>query len=347
VTNLTAIEHHAFQPMIDMASYLQDVSDQQLELMKVENQLEHMKQYLFGVDSDTKAAQRIEVDMAVIEVLRDSLASLETPELSASDRMHQLCDSLEDVNVIVDIIVKKFCHGFSLRSLHQRHPSISERFSRNRIVTYIERIAVLLAPVHQAQLQRLLNSATISIDAQPLKAGRKSKNGAHEAWYWPLYGSENELSFVFSPLSSRAHLDLQLEVHSSGTPLIARQAAQRAYAKRLSSLDVISRESALSAASPISPREHSFAEPEIDDGFHANDLRRWQFSWGEMKVQHVGILQSLVSTCELQSISPHTYLLDVLNRIAVHPTSRMHELTPRHWALEADRESVNPALWVL
>ena len=65
--------------------------------------------------------------------------------------------------------------------------------------------------------------------------------------------------------------------------------------------------------------------------------RNWLFCWSEIGAEHVGILQSLLTTCRLHGVDPYTYLVDVLKRIALHPASRAEELTPRRWkALFAD-----------
>jgi len=42
-------------------------------------------------------------------------------------------------------------------------------------------------------------------------------------------------------------------------------------------------------------------------------------------------IQSLLVTCKLHGINPHTYLVDVLQRISQHPASEAIELTPRLW----------------
>ena len=47
--------------------------------------------------------------------------------------------------------------------------------------------------------------------------------------------------------------------------------------------------------------------------------------------EHVGIIQSLIVTCKMQGIDPATYLVDVLQRVAIHPASQVEELTPRLW----------------
>lgn len=59
--------------------------------------------------------------------------------------------------------------------------------------------------------------------------------------------------------------------------------------------------------------------------------KSWLFCWTELGAQHVGIIQSLIVTCRLHGIDPYTYLVDVLQRVAEHPASRVTELTPRLW----------------
>ena len=59
--------------------------------------------------------------------------------------------------------------------------------------------------------------------------------------------------------------------------------------------------------------------------------KNWMFCWTEIGAEHVGIVQSLIATCKLQGIDPTTYLVDVLQRIAIHPADRVEELTPRVW----------------
>jgi hypothetical protein len=66
--------------------------------------------------------------------------------------------------------------------------------------------------------------------------------------------------------------------------------------------------------------------------------------------KHVGIVQSLLTTCRLYEISPYDYLVDVLQRVGVHPATRVAELTPRLWKqhfaanpLRSDFYSKSPA----
>ena len=71
--------------------------------------------------------------------------------------------------------------------------------------------------------------------------------------------------------------------------------------------------------------------------------KNWNFCWTELGAEHVGIMQSLICTCRLQDINPYTYLVDVLQRVSIHPASRVHELTPRLWSKRSFK-SVFPAV---
>ncbi len=59
--------------------------------------------------------------------------------------------------------------------------------------------------------------------------------------------------------------------------------------------------------------------------------KNWMFCWTELGAEHVGLIQSLISTCRLHGVNPHTYLTDVLQRISQHPASKVEDLTPRLW----------------
>jgi hypothetical protein len=57
----------------------------------------------------------------------------------------------------------------------------------------------------------------------------------------------------------------------------------------------------------------------------------WLFCWTELGARYVGQVQSLITTCVLHGIDPYTYLVDVLQRISIHPQAQLPELTPRLW----------------
>ena len=59
--------------------------------------------------------------------------------------------------------------------------------------------------------------------------------------------------------------------------------------------------------------------------------KNWLFCWSEIGAKHVGIIQSLLTTCRLHQVDPYTYLVDVLQRISLHPARDVEQLTPRRW----------------
>ncbi len=61
--------------------------------------------------------------------------------------------------------------------------------------------------------------------------------------------------------------------------------------------------------------------------------KNWMFCWTELGAEHLGIIQSLISTCKLHNINPYTYLVDVLQRMSQHPARDIADLTPRVWKL--------------
>jgi hypothetical protein len=72
---------------------------------------------------------------------------------------------------------------------------------------------------------------------------------------------------------------------------------------------------------------------------YGSQARNWLFTWTELGAKHVGIVQSLLTTCRLYEISPYDYFVDVLQRVGEHPAARVAELTPRLWK---QRFAANP-----
>ena len=59
--------------------------------------------------------------------------------------------------------------------------------------------------------------------------------------------------------------------------------------------------------------------------------KNYLFCWSELGAEQLGILQSLMATCRLQGVNPYHYLVDVLQRVALHPAKDVLDLTPRVW----------------
>lgn len=59
--------------------------------------------------------------------------------------------------------------------------------------------------------------------------------------------------------------------------------------------------------------------------------KNYLFCWSELGAAQLGILQSLMVTCRTHGINPYTYLVDVMQRIAIHPANQVADLTPLKW----------------
>ena len=75
--------------------------------------------------------------------------------------------------------------------------------------------------------------------------------------------------------------------------------------------------------------------------------KNWNFCWTELGAEHVGIMQSLIVTSRLHGIDPYTYLVDVLQRVAIHPAARVAELIPRLWKTHFAANPLRSALQIL
>jgi transposase len=329
--------------------------------------------------------------------------------------------SVADVSVVAGVLTDKFCFHLPLYRQHQRLAMCGIKVARSTLTTWVHRACALLAPVYEAQLRHILLSKTLAMDETPIRAGpAKNKGRMKTAWYWPVYGEDDEVAFTFSPTHGRAHIDKVLATFNGtlltdGAPAYARFARERAqlvhaqcwnhtrrmFLKaetlepeavaevleligRLYEVETHIREHGLDAARTLAYRtEHALGRV---DAFFAwcdaqcqrieltpsnplakalkyareregalrvylsdptvaidtNHLERalrpipmgrkaWLFCWTEVGAQYVGVIQSLVSTCRLHGINPYTYLVDVLQRIALHPDSEVEQLTPRCW----------------
>ncbi|MFT6834449.1 MAG: transposase [Francisellaceae bacterium] len=56
--------------------------------------------------------------------------------------------------------------------------------------------------------------------------------------------------------------------------------------------------------------------------------------WSELGAKQLGILQNLMVTCRIQGINPYTYLVDVLQRVGIHPSKDVLDLVPRVWKIK-------------
>ncbi len=64
----------------------------------------------------------------------------------------------------------------------------------------------LLEPIHAAQLGSIRLSRVISMDETPIKAGRAGPGKMKSAYFWPVYGEQDEICFLYYPSRAAKHV---------------------------------------------------------------------------------------------------------------------------------------------
>ena len=170
--------------------------------------------------------QVLEYRCPVIKVSADAVPQATSAPATLFD------GSLADVSFIAGMLVDKFCYHLPLYRQHQRLQQAGIQLSRTTLTQQVARAAALLSPIHLAQLEHVLKSQVLAMDETPIKAGRKGKGKMKEAWFWPLYGDHDEISFTFSLSRAKAHIDQVLGEHFEGVLLTDGNASYARYAEK-------------------------------------------------------------------------------------------------------------------
>ena len=119
--------------------------------------------------------------------------------------------SFADVSLIAGMLIDKFAYHLPLYRQHQRMKMSGITLSRSTLTQLSQSGIELLRPIWEAQLQSVLQSHVLAMDETPIKAGRKEKGKMQKAWFWPMYGEQDEVIFTFSKTKSVKHMEPLLE----------------------------------------------------------------------------------------------------------------------------------------
>lgn len=142
--------------------------------------------------------------------------------------------SVADVSFLTGMLVDKFVYHLPLYRQHQRLAGGGITLARSTLTNLVKRSIELLTPIADAQLENVLRSRVLAMDETPIKAGKsKAKKGRmHQGYYWPVYGEQDEVSFVYT--NSRAHRNVSeiLSDSFNGTIVSDGYAAYARYAQK-------------------------------------------------------------------------------------------------------------------
>jgi transposase len=357
----------------------------------------------------------------VVKFVRKTVKRKDTGELTTPPAPFSVLEkSYADVSLLAGMLIDKFRYHLPLYRQHQRMKACGITVSRGSLTNWVRQASELLEPIYEAQLASIVDSSVLAMDETPIRAGRKAKGKMRTAYFWPLYGEQDEVAFPYAPSRSKRHVEEILGAFA-GTLITDGYDAYERYVERRDelthalcwahtrrgfvksedveparsgkALDLIGqlyavesklqKKGVVGAAKAESRSVHS--KPIVDGLFvwleqeliasallptnpftkaaryalerqaglrvfledpdvpvDTNHLERalrvipmgrknWLFCWTELGAHHVGQVQSLITTCVLHGVDPYTYLVDVLQRIAIHPQARVAELTPRLW----------------
>ncbi len=118
--------------------------------------------------------------------------------------------SFADVSFLVGMLLDKFLYHLPLYRQHQRLEQNGVQVARSTLTNLVKRSIELLMPIYQAQMQSILLSRVLAMDETPIKAGRKKQGKMNKAYFWPIYGDQDEVCFTFSLSRGMQHILDQL-----------------------------------------------------------------------------------------------------------------------------------------
>jgi len=108
-----------------------------------------------------------------------------------------------DVSLLAGLLVDKFVYHLPLYRQHQRIEAAGIQASRQSLTNWSGRAIDLLAPIFAAQCAHVRTSRVVAMDETPIKAGREKQGKMRQAYFWPIYGEDDEVVFHYA--ATRAH----------------------------------------------------------------------------------------------------------------------------------------------
>jgi len=115
-----------------------------------------------------------------------------------------------DVSFLAGLIIDKFLYHLPLYRQHQRLLAAGIDVSRQWLTQQVLAVALLLAPIVEAQLAAIRACRVKAMDETPIKAGRKGKGKLKTGYFWPVWGNTDEgggdIVFLYRPSRAAIHV---------------------------------------------------------------------------------------------------------------------------------------------
>lgn len=136
----------------------------------------------------------------VLKYVRTVIKRRDTGKLVCAPAPAGVIDgSRADVSFIAGMMVDKASYHLPLYRQHQRLQAAGFRVSRQWLTQLMQTAVSLLEPIHEAQLAAVLGSRVKAMDETPIKAGVAGPGKMKAAYFWPIYGEQDEICFLYYP----------------------------------------------------------------------------------------------------------------------------------------------------
>ena len=105
---------------------------------------------------------------------------------------------------------------------HQRMSDAGITVSRAWLTQIAQQSIALLEPIYDAQFDAIRRSRVKAMDETPIKAGRAEPGKLKAAYFWPVYGQDDEVCFPFFETRRAVHVQEALGLtHAEGAVLLS------------------------------------------------------------------------------------------------------------------------------
>ena len=153
-----------------------------------------------------RLAQRPGSDV-VLKFLHSVIKHRDTQKLSCPAAPVGVIEgSRADVSVVAGMMVDKFAFHLPLYRHHQHLRDAGIRVSRHWLTHLMQQTVGLLEPIHDARLESIRAGRVIAMDETPIKAGPTGTGKMKVAYFWPAYGEQDEICFLYYPRGAGRHV---------------------------------------------------------------------------------------------------------------------------------------------
>ncbi|MHB1239520.1 MAG: IS66 family transposase [Gammaproteobacteria bacterium] len=130
--------------------------------------------------------------------------------------------SRADVSFVAGLLIDKFAYHLPFYRQHQRLSDGGITVSRPWLTQIGQQGVSLLEPIYAAQFDSIRASRVKAMDETPIKAGRGVPGKLKAAYFWPVYGEQDEVCFPFFESRRAEHVEQALGLsHAEGAVLLS------------------------------------------------------------------------------------------------------------------------------